>query len=150
MNQAKTPAQIRAILLGIIEKMANDPDRFVVRLQKDFTRNRICTMPNVICNLITAENHTLNRELFSFYSSLKMKIPTKSAFIQARSKLKPEAFQYLLNEFNKSFPFRKTFCGFPEASPESSPWEACRIRDMPPAGWGAPFRLGHWVRERDL
>ena len=112
MNQAKTPAQIRAILLGIIEKMANDPDRFVVHPQKDFTRNRICTMPNVIRNLITAENHTLNRELFSFYSSLKMKIPTKSAFIQARSKLKPEAFQYLLNEFNKSFPFRKTFCGF--------------------------------------
>ena len=112
MNQAKTPAQIRAILLGIIEKMANDPDRFVVHPQKDFTRNRICTMPNVICNLITAENHTLNRELFFFYSSLKMKIPTKSAFIQARSKLKPEAFQYLLNEFNKSFPFRKTFCGF--------------------------------------
>ncbi len=111
MNRARTPAQIRSKLLEIIGRMSNTPDAFVVRPQKDFTRNRICTMPNIIMNLITAENHSLNRELFSYYKSLKTKVPTKSAFIQARSKLKPEAFQYLLNEFNNAFPFAKTFCG---------------------------------------
>ena len=111
MNRAKTPAQIRSKLLEIIEKMSNAPDAFVVRPQKDFTRNRICTIPNIIMNLITAENHSLSQELFSYYQSLKTKVPTRSAFIQARSKLKPEAFQYLLNEFNNAFPFAKTFRG---------------------------------------
>ena len=111
MKQARTPAQIRSKLLDIIGKMSNAPDEFVVHPHKDFTRNRICTMPNVILNLITSENHTLNRELFSYYHSLKSKVPTRSAFIQARAKLKPEAFHYLLDKFNKSFPFTKTLRG---------------------------------------
>lgn len=112
MAMQKTPARIRAKLHSTIEDMDQNNSAFVKNPAKDFTRHRICTFKNTILNLLTMESHSLNRELYDFYYPLNRKPPSKSAFIQARHKLLPDAFYFLLTQFNKQFPLKKTFKGF--------------------------------------
>lgn len=111
MTIRKTPATIRTALYDIVNDMAMHNEAFVKRPGKDFSRERICSFTNVILNIITKESHSLNRELANHYNVWKKQPPTKSAFCQARQKIKPESFLYLLKTFNDKFPFKKTYKG---------------------------------------
>ena len=106
-----TPAHIRKQLELTIAEMANNVARFVNHPGRDFTRKRQCTFENTVRNIISMESHSLNRELFEYYQTTQEQCPTKSAFVQSRSKLTPEVFPNLLARFNERIPFAKTFYG---------------------------------------
>ena len=106
------PSYIKNTLSKTISSMENDISSFVKHPGIDFSRKRCFSFSYLISFLLTLENHSLNRELRRFFSAKHVYIPTKSALVQQRSKLKEEAFCHLLSAMNQAFPFRKTFKGY--------------------------------------
>lgn len=107
----QTPAHIRSTLHLCLKEMENDIGNFVKRPGKDFTRHRISSFSDTILTIMTMEAHSLNRELFEYYSAQKRTPLTKSAFVQNRGKLSPNALPYLLKSFNSKHPFLKQYKG---------------------------------------
>lgn len=97
--------------MKIISHMKDDLSSFVRNPGKDFTRNRKCPFSLVLLCILTMESHSLNRELRRFFPKGPA-CPTRSAFIQQRIKLNDDAFPFLLRQFNREHPFKKTFRGF--------------------------------------
>ena len=96
MANRLTPTQICNSFHRIIYNLAQDAKPFVKNPGRDFTRRRICTIDNVLLSLITKETHSLNREVSDYFSLRGGTFPTKSAFVQARQKLKPDTFMHVL------------------------------------------------------
>lgn len=111
MANRLTPAQIRNSFHRIISDVAQDAKPFVKKPGRDFTRRRTCTIDKMLLSIITKENHSLGREVSGYFSFRGGSFPTKSAFVQARQKLKPEAFMHVLYELNRQFPLRQTYKG---------------------------------------
>ena len=91
--------------------MQRDPGAYVKNAGRDFSRKRKILFSDLILNIISMENHSLNRELRRFFPSDKKGMPTKSAFIQQRKKLNDNAFPHVLYSLNSIFPFKKKFHG---------------------------------------
>lgn len=68
---------------------------------QDFSRNRIFTFKETVTTILGMAGGSLNRELYNHFKSKKI-IPTASAFVQARVKILPKAFQFLFHEFNNA------------------------------------------------
>ena len=107
----KTPTQIRSKFHDLIKETAQNNHAFVRNPGKDFSRHRICTFKDTVLNLLTMETHSLNRELANYYGLQGRQAPTRSAFVQARQKLLPDTFLYLLRELNTLFPLKKKYKG---------------------------------------
>ena len=105
------PSYIKFSLMKTINSMQSDPGAYVKNAGRDFSRKRKISFSDLMLNIISMENHSLNRELRSFFSSDKNRMPTKSAFIQQRKKLNDNAFPHVLSSLNTIFPFRKKFLG---------------------------------------
>jgi len=58
-----------------------------------------------------ALNKLNNRELYNHFKFQKV-IPTASAFVRARAKVLPEAFQYLFHKFNNKCFDNKLYKGY--------------------------------------
>ena len=82
----------------------NDPSR-------DFTRRRLLPFESVVMQVLAFQNAALQNELFNFFEGSKV-TPTKSALIQQRHKIKPEAFDFLYHTFMSKVKLKKHFCGF--------------------------------------
>jgi len=91
--------------------MQSDPGAYVKNAGRDFSRKRKISFSDLILSIISMENHSLNRELRRFFPSDKLRIPTKSAFIQQRKKLNDNALPYIFSSLNSTFPFKKKFHG---------------------------------------
>lgn len=94
MNNYK---HIRNILNYCIKKFAQF---FCENPAADFTRSRKFNFEITIKNVICMETISLKDELLK-PNDFSLKTPTASAFVQARSKIKVEAFQTLFNSFNE-------------------------------------------------
>ena len=77
----------------------------------DFTRNRKMTFKETISFILSLSSCSLPAELRRYFQS-ESKMPTKSAFIQQRQKIAPEAFRALFDEFNASIKMKNSFRGF--------------------------------------
>ena len=108
MNNSK---HLRKILNNAISIVSYSPSLFVVNPEVDFTRNRLFTFETVIKNIICMESGSLKDELLKLndYSYLT---PTASAFVQARSKIKHDAFKSIFNIFNQKSQTIKTYKGY--------------------------------------
>ena len=74
------------------------------RTERDFTRKRKITFPELIMILINLLKKSLQKELVHFFALMSKPIAvTKSAFSQSRIKLKPEAFVDLNDTLVKGF-----------------------------------------------
>lgn len=81
---------------------------------KDFSRNRLCSLPDVLMILITMAGHSTNAEINNYFKTLNRppeKRPSASALSQQRSKLRDTVLPDLFSETNKQFPFNKTRYG---------------------------------------
>ena len=105
------PSYIKFSLMKTINSMQSDPGAYVKNAGRDFSRKRKISFSDLILSIISMENHSLNRELRRFFPSDKLRIPTKSAFIQQRKKLNDNAFPHVLFSLNSAFPFKKKFHG---------------------------------------
>lgn len=108
MNNSK---YLKKVLNEAISIVSNSPSLFVFNPETDFTRNRLLTLGAVIKNIICMETGSLRDELLKLhdYSSIT---PTASAFVQARSKVKHDAFVSIFNIFNQKSLIIKTYKGY--------------------------------------
>ena len=86
------------------QNVAKDPLR-------DFSRNRLLTIKDVVLSLILLGRDCLDTEMRRLFRNWKEIAPTKSAFVQQRAKLSADALPYVFRELNSLFPFKITLNG---------------------------------------
>lgn len=95
------PKHIKRVLMAEINKVANNPKDYCYHPDTDFTRKRKIPMKTVLTGIIGMESGSLTNELIDvFHASPEM--PTPSAFLQQRNKIKPEAFRTIFDGFNRT------------------------------------------------
>jgi len=102
---------VKEKLIGIISKMATEPESFVKNPNVDFTRNRKLSFETVMRLMLSMGGNSLTNELMEYFH-YDVDMASSSAFIQQRKKLLPYAFEFLLNEFTRSFQDLKTYDGY--------------------------------------
>ena len=78
---------------------------------RDFTRDRKLLFPDMIKTILSMAGKPVREELLDHFD-YSADSATASAFVQARSKIEPEAFRCLFDMMNKEYPCIKTFKGY--------------------------------------
>ena len=110
---------LKNVLNYSIKKMAECPAIFCENPDKDFTRDRLLTFETTMRNVICMGIGSLKDELLKLYSH-SLETPTTSAFVQARDKIRVEAFKVLFEPFNDRT--RKDKINYPGAEPTNVHW----------------------------
>ncbi len=100
------PQKVKSALWSIVDAMAGSTASFVKNPGKDFSRNRKIGFIQMIRFCLCMESGCISHELLKYFYFNPDEAPSASAFIQQRAKLLPEAFRYLLKQFNLRFPRR--------------------------------------------
>ena len=108
MNNSK---HLKKVLNHAISIVSNSPSLFVFNPETDFTRDRLLTFETVIKNIICMETGSLKDELLKL-NDYSCSTPTVSAFVQARNKIKHDAFVSIFNIFNQKSLTVKTYKGY--------------------------------------
>ncbi|MDO4779388.1 MAG: IS4 family transposase [Tissierellia bacterium] len=92
--------QIKQLLMDEVKKVSQNIERFCVNPGKNFTRERKIPVEKLMLGIIGMQSKNLTNELLNLYDA-SVNTPTASAFVQQRSKLKPEAFEEIFKGFSK-------------------------------------------------
>ncbi len=92
------PKQVKQILMSEIKKISEHANEFCIDPNKCFTRKRKLPFETVIHSVIGMGSKGLTNELIDIFDS-SHDMPSASAFVQQRSKIKPEAFKKVLDGF---------------------------------------------------
>ena len=98
-------------LRQIIRKMDKNPEQFVKRPGKDYTRKRKLSLKDTISIFLTTSGKTISNEILSFFSC-HPSFPTASAFVQQRDKLNKSVFEFLFHTFSRKNIPNSTFMGY--------------------------------------
>ena len=90
--------------LKIVNHLISDTD-------SDFTRKRKLPFSDVIMIILSMAGCPIREELLDYFD-YDINSATASAFVQARAKILPEAFEELLHLFNNAYPCDETFKGY--------------------------------------
>ncbi len=107
----KYPRYVKKKLDQCIQQLIWNREKYVMNPEKDFTRNRKISLKMLIEILITKGAGSINKELLEFFK-FDPNLPTASALVQQRHKLKPIALLDLLQEFTGTFKKIKKFRGY--------------------------------------
>lgn len=102
---------LKKTLNHFVNSLNNSRSLFVENPNTDFIRNRKLDFTTVINNIIYMEAGSLKDELLKL-NDYSIDTPTASAFVQARDKIKIDAFKSLFNNFNKKTSKLKTYKGY--------------------------------------
>lgn len=80
-------------------------------IDSDFTRKRKLLFPDIIMIILSMAGCPIREELLDYFD-YDIDTATASAFVQARAKILPEAFEELLHLFNKAYPCTETLKGY--------------------------------------
>ena len=108
MNNAK---HLKNVLNYNIEKLAACKSDFLYEPDKDFTRDGKLSFESIVHFIIGMETGALKDEMFKHFG-YSLKTATTSAMVQARSKIKYNAFEWLFHTFNDSSFKAKLFKGY--------------------------------------
>ena len=113
MNYIKKETYTNSLktLFTLISEMSTRSSLFSVDSSKDFIRNRILNFKDTLTIILGMAGGSLNKEIYDYFKC-KPFMPTASAFVQARAKILPEAFQYLFTEFNREYSVSKKHNGY--------------------------------------
>ena len=92
------PKQLKKFLLSEIKLVSENVNEYCFSKGKDFTRKRKLSFETVIKTLIGMESKSLSNELITAFDT-EPEMPSTSAFIQQRYKIKPEAFKAVFDGF---------------------------------------------------
>jgi len=106
------PTTTRKTFYSVLSKAEDNVDKFVVKPGVDMTRHRSCNFTDTIISAISMSMNRTNTELFHYFNMKNQDAPSKSAYTQQRQKFNDRLFPYILKEFNRSIPFKKTFKGY--------------------------------------
>ena len=90
--------QVSDSLKNHISELANNPCLFLRNPNVDFSRKRKIDFKTFIGIMMNLGGATMSKELLDFFDFNK-NTPSVSAFTQQRSKVLPEAFEYLFKSF---------------------------------------------------
>lgn len=96
------PSEVKQTLDNIINDMANVAWLYSTRPGHAFTRTGKLGFAKTMELVIAMEGGTLSDEIMEYFN-YDLNSPTPSAFVQQRSMLKLEAFQYLFKEFTNHY-----------------------------------------------
>ena len=113
-----------------IQKLLWNRQDYVLNPKSDFTRNRKLSLRTLVELLITMGAGSQNKELLEFFK-FDSTLPTASALIQQRNKLKPSALQFVLQEFANSFKKVKKYRGYRLLAVDGSKVPIFRDPDVP-------------------
>ena len=105
------PKRIKNTLHSVIRDMAKHPEDFCRCPEKDFTRNRKLPFEKLLTLLIKMGGHSLRDEMLDCLA-FKETPASVSALVQQRSKLLPEALEYLFQEFTNRCHKPKLYKGY--------------------------------------
>ena len=108
MNNYK---HLKNVLFHIIKELSQVCSIFCVNPDTDFTRNRKLDFETIMKTILCMGASPIKDELLKF-NDFSIDTPSVSAFVQARSKIKPEAFKALFNGFNKKTFKKKLYHGY--------------------------------------
>ena len=80
-------------------------------IHSDFTRDRKLAFDDVIMIILSMAGCPIREELLDYFD-YDINTATSSAFVQARAKVLPEAFELLLHLFNNAYPCTETYKGY--------------------------------------
>ena len=105
------PVYLRNTLNSVIREIATHPEQFCVNPGTDFTRNRKLPFDKVLSLLLKMGGHSLRDEILDnlCFTDLPASV---SALVQQRSKIRPEAFEYLFRRFSKLSEKPKLYKGY--------------------------------------
>lgn len=92
------PKHVKKLLLSEIKSVADRFNEFCVKSGKHFTRNRKLPFETVMKTVIGMESKSLTNELINVFDA-NPDLPSASAFVQQRSKIKTEAFKSVFDGF---------------------------------------------------
>ena len=90
--------------LKCVDHLVNDPDA-------DFSRKRKLAFFDTMMIILSMAGDPIREELLNYFD-YDPDTATVSAFIQARAKILPEAFEELLHLLNKAYPCTETYKGY--------------------------------------
>ena len=93
---------VKMLLSSAIAEVAGTPEDYCVNPNRDFTRTRKISLQKLISGIINMECKSLPNELIDMFKGAE-DMPSVSAFVQQRDKLKPEAFEAVFNKFISKF-----------------------------------------------
>ena len=105
------PKYIKSTLHSVIRDMAKHPEDFCRCPKKDFTRKRKLPFEKVVTLLVKMGGHSLRDEMLDCLD-FEEAPASVSALVQQRSKLLPEAFEYLFREFTNRCHKPKLYKGY--------------------------------------
>ena len=94
------PKHIKKLLMSEIETVANASDKYCLNPGRDFSRKRKLSFKKVVESIIGMGSKGLTNELIDIFNN-EPDMPSTSAFVQQRSKIKPEAFRDIMTGFTE-------------------------------------------------
>ena len=91
------PKQIKKLLFSEIEQLSQNVTDYCMNPTRDFSRNRKLPFSSIIKSIIGMESKSLTNELIDIFDTPS--VPSASAFVQQRQKIKPEAFKSIFDGF---------------------------------------------------
>ena len=99
-------------MTNLISELSKNPSLFLKNPKKDFTRNRKIDFKTLVGIIMNSSGGTMKKELLEYFD-FDVNTPTVSAFSQQRSKVLPDAFEYLFKAFTEeNLPNSKDFNGY--------------------------------------
>lgn len=96
------PITIKKMLFHEIDKVAASPSTYSFNPKADFTRTRKLPLRKLLSSIIGLESKNLSNEVIDAFGA-NPGLPSVSAFVQQRSKIKPEAFHDILINFSSQY-----------------------------------------------
>ncbi len=100
------PKQLKNLLLSEINSVSERADVFSFDSGKYFIRKRKLPFETVIKTIIGMESKSLTNEMIDVFEA-ETSMPTASAFVQQRCKIKPEAFKTIFDGFTSKLVSKK-------------------------------------------
>ena len=94
------PKHIKKLLMSEIETVANASDKYCSNPGRDFSRKRKLPFKKVVESIIGMGSKGLTNELIDIFNN-DPDMPSASAFVQQRNKIKPEAFRDIMAGFTE-------------------------------------------------
>lgn len=105
------PKHIKNTLHSVIRDMAKHPKDFCCSPEKDFTRKRKLPFEKVLTLLVKMGGHSLRDEMLDQldFNDIPASV---SALVQQRSKIQPQALEYLFHKFTDTCQRTKLYKGY--------------------------------------
>jgi len=92
------PKNVKKLLFSAIESTTENYTDYVNNAQIDFTRNRKLSFSSIIKTIIGMGSKSITNELIDLFPDVES-LPSASAFVQQRQKIKTDAFKSIFNDF---------------------------------------------------